>query len=100
SRANKIAAARPLPIPGPRDPAPVTMATMPFNRPSGLACGMCALLSLFGCDGRSRRRSIVALMGWSAGHSMESGLAVRYSAADGHLATWVHQLRARSADVT
>src|SRR6266567_7504747 len=33
SRAKSSAAALPLPRPGPRDPAPVTMATLPFRRP-------------------------------------------------------------------
>ncbi len=33
SRAKSSAAALPLPTPGPRDPAPVTMATLPSRRP-------------------------------------------------------------------
>src|SRR5437773_9261143 len=34
SRANRIAAALPLPSPGPRDPPPVTIATLPVSRPA------------------------------------------------------------------
>jgi hypothetical protein len=41
SRASRIAAARPLPMPSAREPAPVTIATLPLSPISGMCRASC-----------------------------------------------------------
>ena len=71
SRANRIAAALPLPMPAPRDPAPVTIATLPANRPVTAillvnSTSYAAYARLHAAKGKSNQRSCVDMPGDAA----------------------------------